>query len=62
MNERSGVKKFTAIAFLILVALIYVWYSIIARDMAEDQEERERTRQLLKRDEENLRILNDSQQ
>ncbi len=62
MNERSGVKKFTAIAFLILVALIYVWYSIIARDIAEDQEERERTRQLLERNEENLRILNGSQQ
>lgn len=62
MNERSAGKKFTAIAFLILVVLIYVWYSIIARDMAEDQEERESMRQLLERNEENLRILNDSQQ
>ncbi|XZE56383.1 hypothetical protein SH139x_002494 [Planctomycetaceae bacterium SH139] len=62
MNERSAGKKFTAIAFLILVALIGVWYSIIARDIAEDQEERERTQQLLERNEENLRILNDNQQ
>jgi len=59
MNERPAGKKFAlnAIAVLAFVGSIYVAYSVITADVAEERQKDEALRQLVESNNENLELL-----